>query len=62
MAEEMRAFLREKEVRSEFLRVAHSTLWRWVASGAFPAPVKLSRGVTAWKRTHLEAWAASRED
>lgn len=33
-----------------------ATLWRKVASGDFPKPVKLSPGVTAWKVEEVRAW------
>ena len=33
-----------------------ATLWRKVSSGEFPAPVKLSVGVTAWKVEDVRAW------
>lgn len=35
-----------------------ATLWRKVSSGEFPAPVKLSAGVTAWKVEDVRAWIA----
>ncbi|MDP9123516.1 MAG: AlpA family phage regulatory protein [Pseudomonadota bacterium] len=35
-----------------------ATLWRRVKDGAFPAPTKISRGVTAWRRDAVEAWLA----
>jgi hypothetical protein len=33
-----------------------ATLWRKVAAGQFPAPVKLSAGVTAWRVEDVRAW------
>ena len=33
-----------------------ATLWRKVNSGDFPAPVKLSAGITAWKVEDVRAW------
>lgn len=33
-----------------------STLWRRVRSGSFPAPVKLSERVTAWKAEDIRQW------
>ncbi len=33
-----------------------STLWRRVRAGTFPAPVKLSERVTAWKAEHIRQW------
>lgn len=35
-----------------------STLWRRVRSGTFPAPVKLSERVTAWKAEDVHRWLA----
>lgn len=32
------------------------TLWRKVAAGTFPKPVKLSERVTAWKVSDVRAW------
>jgi hypothetical protein len=37
-----------------------TTLWRKVADGSFPAPVKLSGGVTAWRVEDVHAWMAER--
>lgn len=51
------ALVREKQLRSEFIRIGHGTLWDWVANGKFPRPTKLSSGVTAWNRDDLQAWA-----
>lgn len=51
------AFVREKQLRTEFVRVGHGTVWDWVAKKKFPAPIKLSSGVTAWKRSDLIDWA-----
>lgn len=49
-------FARERQVLTQFLPVARSTLWRWIATGKFPAPIKLTDGVTVWKRDDLLAW------
>jgi len=37
-----------------------ATVWRWVANGTFPAPVRLSNGVTAWPAEAIDAWEKSR--
>lgn len=34
------------------------TLWRKVKDGTFPAPVKLSRRITAWSVGSVRAWMA----
>lgn len=39
---------------------ARATLWRLVKSGQFPAPVKLTPGVTAWKADTVQAWLDER--
>lgn len=36
--------------------VSKSTLWRHVAVGTFPAPVKLFFGVTAWRVDDVRHW------
>ncbi|MEO3715602.1 helix-turn-helix transcriptional regulator [Roseateles flavus] len=45
-----------------FLPFSHSTLWRRVAARTFPAPVKLSQRVTAWKVEDVRAWIAAQGD
>ena len=60
MTNQLSELLRERQLRESYLKVAHSTLWRWVAEGRFPAPVKLGPRVTAWRRSDIEAWAAER--
>ena len=37
------------------------TLWRRVNAGDFPAPVKLSPGVTAWESDAVQAWLDARK-
>ena len=37
------------------------TLWRKVKTGDFPAPVKLSERVTAWRTADVLAWLQSRK-
>ncbi|MCD8547482.1 MAG: AlpA family phage regulatory protein [Aeromonadaceae bacterium] len=36
--------------------VSTATLWRWVSSGKFPKPVKLSERVTVWRVEDIRAW------
>ena len=33
-----------------------ATIWRRVRAGTFPAPVKISKGITAWRLADIEAW------
>jgi len=50
-------FFREKGVLERYLPGSRSTLWRKVKSGMFPAPIKISGGITAWLKTDLDLWA-----
>lgn len=36
--------------------VNSSTLWRWVKTGRFPAPVKIGENVTAWRVEDVRVW------
>lgn len=38
-----------------------ATFWRMIRDGRFPAPVRLSAGVTAWRLEDIEAWEAARK-
>ena len=49
-------FVREKGVLKYYLPGSRSTLWRQVKAGKFPAPVKLSGGITAWRKSDLDNW------
>lgn len=40
--------------------VSASSIWNWVRTGKFPAPVKLSPNCTAWNAADVERWAAER--
>lgn len=35
---------------------SYSTLWRRVRTGTFPAPVKISERITAWRVEDIRAW------
>lgn len=37
-----------------------ATIWRWVKSGTFPAPIKLGERVTAWDAQAVDAWIKER--
>lgn len=39
--------------------VSHTTLYGWIRAGKFPAPVKLSTNVTAWRAADVAAWLAA---
>jgi predicted DNA-binding transcriptional regulator AlpA len=44
-----------------FVPFSKSTLWRRVKTGEFPAPVKLSTGITAWKAEDVRGWILGRK-
>lgn len=39
-----------------FVPFSSATIWRKVKKGQFPAPVKLSDRVTAWRCEDIRAW------
>ena len=49
-----------KEQRPPILPFSSPTLWRMVKAGKFPAPVKLSERVTAWRVEDIRAWMQTR--
>ena len=42
-----------------FLPFGSSTLWAWSRSGRFPAPIKLSPTMTAWRNADVIEWLES---
>jgi prophage regulatory protein len=56
-ATELEVFIRQKRLLAEgFFPGSHASLWRAVQSGAFPKPIKLSAGMTAWRQSDVRAW------
>lgn len=41
-----------------FVPFSKSTLWRRVFDGSFPAPIKLSANITAWRVEDVRRWIA----
>ena len=39
-----------------YLPIAKSTIESWIKQGKFPAPVKLSATVTAWRNADIHDW------
>lgn len=37
---------------------SHAQLWRMAKDGRFPAPVRVSIGITAWKAGDVRRWVA----
>jgi len=53
-------FIRQRQLISGgFIAFSHATLWRKVRDGSFPAPLKLSAGVTAWRERDILEWQRS---
>lgn len=56
------AFLREAQLVKKpnnpapVVPVSASTLWRWVRTGQFPAPLKIGPNITAWRVADVRAW------
>jgi predicted DNA-binding transcriptional regulator AlpA len=55
-------FVRQAQLIPAIIPFSHATLWRKVAAGDFPKPVKLSERVTAWDVRDIRAWLDSRRD
>ena len=53
------SLLRADDV-SGLLQIGRRTLWRWVADGRFPPPMKVN-GRTRWLRSRVEAYLAERQ-
>jgi prophage regulatory protein len=60
------AFIRESQLVQSSKRsnpaplpFSAPTLWRKVKDGSFPAPVSLSKRVTAWRVADVRAWMAA---
>lgn len=49
-----------KEGKRGILTFSPKTLWNLVREGKFPAPVKLSEGVTAFPAAAVDKWIAER--
>ena len=49
-------YIRQAQLLASVLPFSASTLWRKVKAQTFPAPVKLSAGVTAWRVEDVRAW------
>lgn len=52
-------YLRLADLIPALVPFSPATLWRYVKSGKFPAPIKVSASITAWRRSDYEAWVAA---
>ena len=48
-------FVRQKQLAA-IIPFSRTTLWRKVRNGEFPAPERLSAGITAWKVELIRKW------
>jgi prophage regulatory protein len=44
----------------ELTGLGRSTIYRWIADGSFPAPVRLGPRAVAWRWSDLDRWTQSR--
>ena len=51
--------LRERDV-CEMVAVSRSTLWRWVRTGSFPAPIRIGVSAVRWQWSAVQEWMASK--
>ena len=49
-------FIRQAQLIPNIVPVSAATLWRWVKSGHFVAPVRLGRNTTAWRCEDVRQW------
>lgn len=54
-------YLKDAQVAERF-GVHTATIHRWVKSGTFPRPVRLSPGSTRWREADLTAWERERAE
>ena len=52
----LEGFIRQSALIPNIVPFSAATLWRKVKSKDFPAPVKLSERVTAWRVQEVRAW------
>lgn len=52
-------FVRQK-LLLRFVPFSKSTLWRQVNAGLFPAPIRLSVGISAWRVEDVQRWIDQR--
>lgn len=55
LIDEMDRLLKIGEVK-EIVGMGASTIYRKVSDGEFPPPVRLSSGMSRWKRSDLDQW------
>ena len=53
-------YIRQSQLIPFIVPFSSATLWRKVKSKDFPAPVKLSERITAWKVADIHEWLESK--
>jgi predicted DNA-binding transcriptional regulator AlpA len=53
-------FVRQTQLIPIIVPFSSATLWRKVKNHEFPAPVKLSERITAWRVEDIKAWVRER--
>jgi predicted DNA-binding transcriptional regulator AlpA len=54
-------FIKRREVLRRTV-LSNTTMYREIAAGRFPGPVKLARKAAAWSARDVDAWIAERAD
>lgn len=49
-------YVRQAQLLGNVRPIGATTLWRWVNSGRFPKPIKLSPRVTVWRAEDVRTW------
>jgi prophage regulatory protein len=62
IAERLRDVVLKLSVVSAITGLPSSTLYRKVAAGEFPAPIKLGESASGWLLSEVEAWIAARRE
>ena len=60
MTNETETFIRMDRLL-EILPVSTTTIFKWVKSGQFPAPIRIGPNVSAWSSVEIEAWKEARK-
>lgn len=50
-----------RALHAPLIDMSASTLWRQVAAGTFPAPLKLGKNITAWRVKDVRDWLAKQK-
>ncbi|MBK9520350.1 MAG: AlpA family phage regulatory protein [Rhodocyclaceae bacterium] len=53
-------FARQSQLIPKLIPISPATFWRYVKSGTFPKPVKLSERITAWRWEDVNEWMLAR--